>query len=435
MRNESSAAAKSPFGNLPTLELWIIEANLLKRKRNAEIVSLRFFHPCNIIRGVSVRLPRRRDHSDYFSLHPRTDSSPTLMEIASKETLDELQPPPAVNGQQFRTKLAAGIASLVVGGCLMGAKFYVYRLTGSSAFLSDALESIINVVASSFVLVSIVLASKPPDASHPYGHGKIEYFSVGFEGALIIGAAAGIFHKAWPQILHPKALPNLESGILISCAISAVNLILGLALIYLGKRTKSITLVADGRHLLTDVFTSGGVVAGVFLVWLTGWLWMDGTVACLVALNILFTGWRMIRHSFAGLMDASDPALLQEITRILASHRKREWIDVHQLRARRYGTHVHLDFHLILPREFTLEEGYREVKELQSIFREQYGSGADVNVHVDPCTCRECPLCGRTPCLCREKPAGRQRLWTQEVVTRGPEAPRQAEEDSKEPNR
>lgn len=299
----------------------------------------------------------------------------------------------------------------------MGAKFYVFKITGSSAFLSDALESIINVVASAFVLLSILLASKPPDASHPYGHGKIEYFSVGFEGALIIGAAVGILLQAWPQIFNPKPLPNLGSGLLISGGISTVNLVLGTVLISLGKRTQSITLVADGKHVLTDVFTSLGVILGLFLVWLTGWTWMDGAVACLVALNILFTGWRLMGHSFAGLMDASDPQLLEEITWILNKNRKKEWIDIHQLRARRYGSHIHLDFHLILPRTFTLEEMHHEVKELERIFKVRYGERADVNIHVEPCKSSECPICGHSPCRCRSKPARELRIWNQKDIT------------------
>lgn len=341
--------------------------------------------------------------------------------------------PVATNGRRhFRMRVAAALASLLVGAGLVGAKFYVFRITGSSAFLSDALESIINVVASAFVLLSILLASKPPDASHPYGHGKIEYFSVGFEGALIIGAAVGILLQAWPQILNPRPLPNLESGLLISGAISAVNLILGTVLISLGKRTQSITLVADGKHVLTDFFTSLGVILGLFLVWLTGWIWMDGAVACLVAVNILFTGWRLIRHSFAGLMDASDPELLEEITWILKKHRKKEWIDIHQLRARRYGSHVHLDFHLILPRTFTLEEVHHEVKELERIFKARYGERADVNIHVEPCKSIECPICGHGPCRCRLEPPRGLRIWNKEDITGAYVSPPQGGAVSKE---
>lgn len=338
--------------------------------------------------------------------------------------LMEAPPHPAPFGQgesSFRIRLAAASASLLVALGLLAAKFYVYRITGSSAFLSDALESIINAVAAAFALISVIFAAKPPDVTHPYGHGKIEYFSVGFEGALIFGAAIGIVLKAWPQIFHPRPLPNLGDGLLISSALSTVNLALGATLIRIGKRTRSITLVADGKHVLTDVVTSLGVVIGLLIVWFTGWIWMDGVVACLVALNILWTGCNLVRHSFSSLMDASDPALLDEIAHILNQHRKKEWIDIHQLRARRYGSFVHLDFHLILPRELTLEKGHREVKELQRIFQSHYGESVDVNVHVDPCTKSECAVCNHDPCVCRRAELVKQRIWQRDVIVNGPE--------------
>jgi cation diffusion facilitator family transporter len=152
----------------------------------------------------------------------------------------------------------------------------------------------------------------------PYGHGKIEYFSAGFEGALIILAAVGILYKAAPQLLHPLPLPRLELGLLLVLLAALVNLALGVGLIRVGRLTHSLALVADGRHLLSDVYTSAGVLLGLALVRVTGWYWLDGAVACLVALNILWIGGRLLRQSFAGLMDTSDPELLDEISHLLA---------------------------------------------------------------------------------------------------------------------
>ena len=236
-----------------------------------------------------------------------------------------------------RARLVAISASFVIGCLLMSIKFYAYWLTQSAAILSDALESIINVVASAFALGAIVLAARPPDLSHPYGHGKIEYFSVGFEGALIFLAAVGIFIKAADQLWHPRELPSLGTGLWLLFAVNVVNLALGLGLIFVGKKTNSITLVADGRHILTDVYTTGGVLIGLFLVWLTGKIWLDGATAALVGVNILYTGWKLVGHSFAGLMDASDSQLLEQIATVLKAHRKPTWVDIHQLRARRAG--------------------------------------------------------------------------------------------------
>ena len=181
---------------------------------------------------------------------------------------------------QVRTRITAVSLSLVVGALLMAAKFYIYRITLSTAILSDALESIINVVASAFALGSILLAAIPPDKNHPYGHGKIEYFSAGFEGALIMLAAAGIFKTGWPRIFEPAPLPNLQEGLWLLLGASLVNLLLGLGLIRTGRKTRSLTLEADGKHVLTDVYTSVGVILGLFLV-NSDRMVLDGRGGCL----------------------------------------------------------------------------------------------------------------------------------------------------------
>jgi cation diffusion facilitator family transporter len=319
-------------------------------------------------------------------------------------------------------------ASVVLGVLLMGVKFYAYWLTDSAAILSDALESIINVVASAFALGAVVVAARPPDLSHPYGHGKIEYFSVGFEGALIFLAAVGIFIKAADQLWHPRPLPSLEIGLGLLLGAGIVNLGLGLGLISVGKKTSSITLIADGRHILTDVYTSGGVLIGLLLVWLTGRVWLDGATAAIVGANILYTGWRLVSHSFAGLMDAADTQLLEEIATVLKGHRKPSWVDIHQLRARRAGERLYVDFHLILPQDFSLEEAHREVKELEQIFRDHYRDQAEINIHVDPCNGNmECPICGNDPCQRRQSDTVWQRIWQREVLVEG----REGDDDSK----
>lgn len=321
----------------------------------------------------------------------------------------------------LKTRVLAISLSVVLSLALMALKFYAYWLTGSAAILSDALESIINVAASAFALGSIIFGARSPDPSHPYGHGKIEFFSAGFEGALIILAAIGIFYQAWPQLLHPHGLPHLGGGILILAGVNVVNLMLGAGLVLVGKRTHSLVLVADGKHILTDVYTTLGVLLGLGLVLLTGWYWVDGAMAFLVGLNIIVTGAKLVRQAFAGLMDTSDPQLLQEISGILQKHRKNIWIDVHQLRARRSGDIIHLDFHLILPRDLTLEEGHREVKDLEKIFQAHFGKTADILIHVDPCARPICPICGFEPCQHRQADTRQQSLWQTEVVTARPE--------------
>lgn len=310
--------------------------------------------------------------------------------------------------------------SVGVSIALMALKFYVYRLTNSAAVLSDALESIINVVASVFALWSVMLARKPPDSTHPYGHGKIEYFSAGFEGALIILASIGIVRAGIVQITAPEALSDLDSGLFILLLTSLVNLALGLVLVRLGRRTHSLILTADGKHVLSDVYTSAGVLVGLFVVHLTGILWLDGAVAVAVALNILFVGAKLMRASFAGLMDASDFELLGDISRIISENRKDTWIDVHKLRAWKSGNAVYVDFHLILPRGMTLDAAHKEVTELEHLLNDHLRTlHAQAFIHAEPCIDPECPICGYDPCAIRQRPTREARLWRRDTLTSG----------------
>lgn len=317
---------------------------------------------------------------------------------------------------EFRRRGLAMGASLLVGVTLLLAKFYAYHITRSTAVLSDALESIINVVAGAFALWSVLLAAKPPDESHLYGHGKIEFFSAGFEGALIILAAVGIFRTGLYQLLNPHPIPSLDVGLIIVIGTSLANMLTGVLLVREGRRIRSLTLVADGKHLLTDVYTSAGVVVGLLLVRWTGLLWLDGATACLMGLNILFTGWKLVRESYAGLMDETDPRLLEEICDILIKYRRDIWIDVHRLRAWKSGNILHIDFHLILPRDLSLEESHGEVKTLEAIFKSVYGERTDILIHADPCIDPECKVCSFDPCTLRQKLVQRQSLWRREEI-------------------
>ena len=310
------------------------------------------------------------------------------------------------------------LLSVAVSTALMGAKFLTYHLTQSSAVLSDALESIINVVAGAFAFLSVWMAAKPPDPDHPYGHGKIEYFSAGFEGALIIVAAVGIFYSGIEHLQHPRVLPNLEEGLLILIAATAVNLLLGICLIRVGHRTDSVTLISDGKHILTDVYTSGGVLIGLVLVLWTGRLWLDGVIACLVGVNILVTGTQLVRQAFSKLMDASDPLVLNAITEELERHRRNEWIDIHQLRAWQAGHLTHVDLHLVLPKDLSMDRGHSEAKAVEHLLMERFKGNASVLVHVDPCDESLCPLCVQNECQWRTHRLGSRPIWTRGHLVR-----------------
>ncbi|MCE5334760.1 MAG: cation diffusion facilitator family transporter [Desulfobacteraceae bacterium] len=315
-----------------------------------------------------------------------------------------------------KQRLVAMVVSVSVSTLLMGVKFYTYWLTGSAAILSDALESIINVVASGFALYSVMFAAKPPDLSHPYGHGKAEYFSAGFEGALIILAAGAIVWEALPRILQPQPVPRLDAGLLLLLGTCAVNGALGIWLVRKGLATNSAAVSADGKHIISDVYTSAGVIAGLVLVRQTGWLQLDGAIACLVALNILVIGVRLVRESSSRLMDASDPELLDQITAVISKNRRPQWIDVHRMRAWRSGERIHADFHLILPRSLSLEAAHKEVTEVERILQSQVPGMGDALVHAEPCIMPEFPICGYAPCAGRKEPALRQPLWYRDAV-------------------
>jgi cation diffusion facilitator family transporter len=351
----------------------------------------------------------------------RHDANGRHKEKTMRDTPKTLPDPVSVearNAAHQKLRLRMILLSVVVSTALLAAKFMTYHLTHSSAVLSDALESIINVVAGAFAFLSVWMSAKPPDTEHPYGHGKIEYFSAGFEGALIIVAAIGIFYTGIQHLQHPRVLPNLKEGLVILVVATAINLLLGIALIRTGRRTDSVTLTADGKHILTDVYTSGGVLIGLVLVWLTGWLWMDGVVACLVGVNILVTGTQLVRQSFSRLMDASDPSLLNVIASTLERHRRQEWIDIHQLRAWRAGNLIHVDLHLVLPRDLSMDHGHMEAKAIEHLLIDHFEGNASVLVHMDPCDANLCPICRHSECRWRTGRMGPRPAWTRGHLVR-----------------
>jgi cation diffusion facilitator family transporter len=317
-----------------------------------------------------------------------------------------------------RQRMLTILFSFGLGVVLLGMKFFTYRMTHSSAVLSDALESIINVAASAFAAVSVWVAAKPPDPDHPYGHGKIEYFSAGFEGALIVLAAVGIFYTGLRQIWQPRELPNLQQGILLLFVAIAANAAMAIILIRIGKRTDSIALIADGRHLFTDVYSSLGVIAGLILVRWTGWLRADGIVACLLGVHILIAGSRLVYESSTRLMDASDPYLLDRIIALLRSHRRPEWIDIHQLRATRAGILIHVDLHLVLHGDISLREAHHAAKAVEKLLVEAFYKNISVLVHMDPCEIIDCPQCVRKSCPERAAQPTPLPEWTREHLTR-----------------
>lgn len=286
---------------------------------------------------------------------------------------------------QLRSRrLPAMLASLLVGVALLLVKWVAYWLTGSHAILSDALESIVNVVASGFGVLSVLLSTRPPNPKYPYGYGKIAYFSAGFEGGLIVLAACAIIYESVQGLVYGQPLRQLNVGLVLILLASMANLALGLMLVRQGKRTHSLILQADGRHILTDVYTSFGVVGGVALVMLTDWHWLDEAVAILVALNIVWTGYTLVREGVIGLMDRADPQVLAQIVDALQNARRTGWIDLHQLRCWQAGDRTFVDFHLVVPDDWTVSQLHDTHVQCREILRGALGASTEIIIHFDP---------------------------------------------------
>ncbi len=311
-----------------------------------------------------------------------------------------------------RIRLRAGVVSLVVSVVLLAAKYQAYRLTGSTAILSDALESIVNVVAALFAIGGLVFAAHPADRNHPYGHGKVEFFSAAFEGGLIAFAAVVIIYEAVLGLVTGVELRRLDTGVLIIVAASAVNLILGLFLVRTGRRHHSLTLVADGQHVLSDVWTSAGIVVGLLLVKLTGLAWLDPAVAALVALNLLWTGYRLVRHAAGGLLDEEDTEMLGRLLETLRSHVGQGVIRVHHLRAIRAGRFHHVDAHLVVPEFWPVDRAHDMAEALAERVIAQLGVEGEIVFHTDPCHRIYCAMCDLEPCGVRREPFTARPLLT-----------------------
>jgi cation diffusion facilitator family transporter len=281
-----------------------------------------------------------------------------------------------------RTQKAA-LASAGIGALVTGLKFVAYWLTGSLALYSDALESIINVAAAVFAFVALRVAARPADADHPYGHHKAEYFSAVVEGALIIVAAILILREAFYGILAPKALDAPALGLAVNALATAINAAWAWALMQRGRLWRSPALVADASHVMADVFTSGGVLIGLGLVAVTGLVILDPLIAGLVALNILWSGWGMVRDSVSGLMDkAAPPELVGQLREIISVHGEGA-LEVHDMRTRHAGQATFIDFHLVVPGEMSVADSHAICDRLETAI-EGAIEGAVVVIHVEP---------------------------------------------------
>jgi cation diffusion facilitator family transporter len=318
---------------------------------------------------------------------------------------------------ESRARVRAGLVSLVASGLILLAKFLAYRMTGSTAILSDALESIVNVVAAVFALGSIAFASQPADRNHPYGHGKIEFVSAAFEGGLIAFAALVIVYEVIRALIHGVEVRALDYGLLVVAAAGLANLALGWYLVGRGRALRSVALEADGQHVIADCWTSGGIVVGLLLVRFTGLTWLDPIIAALVALNLMWAGFRVVRHAFAGLLDEEDTPLLARLLAVLGNYMGQGVIRVHHLRAISAGRFHHVDAHLVVPEFWSVDQAHELAESLAERVMADLGVEGELVFHTDPCHRAYCSMCDLEDCLVRREPfRGRPPLTLEEAV-------------------
>ncbi len=279
--------------------------------------------------------------------------------------------------------LRIAIGSVGVGLLVLALKAFAYYLTGSVALYSDALESVVNVASALAALLAVWYAAKPADSNHPYGHHKAEYFAAVLVGVLIVLAALSIVREAWMNYQAPQEITYSAAGLLANGAASVINGIWAYVLLREGRRQRSVALEADGRHLVTDVVSSLGVLLGVGLVLTTGWETLDSVLAGLVAINILWSGWLLVKQSIGGLMDEAAPFDVQDKLRDLISEAGEGALEAHDLRTRAAGNVIFVDFHLVVPGDMTVRDAHDICDRIEELIEERLPS-VKSTIHVEP---------------------------------------------------
>lgn len=305
---------------------------------------------------------------------------------------------------------------VVVAVLLFGLKIVAYYITHSVAILTDALESTVNVVSGFIGLYSLYVAAKPRDMDHPYGHGKAEFISAAVEGTLIMVAGLYIIYECIMHFIHPRDLQRLDDGMILVAVAGLINYLMGTVAIKRGRKNNSVALIASGRHLHTDTYSTIGILLGIFLVWITGWQLLDTIVALIFSCFILYTGYTILRPSLAGIMDEADRALLKEMVAQLQANRRVNWIDLHNLRVIKYGSILHVDCHLTVPWYLNVHEAHVEIDALSQQIRSAFGDSIELFVHSDGCLEFSCAICSKADCPVRQHDFQHTVVWTVENI-------------------
>jgi cation diffusion facilitator family transporter len=301
----------------------------------------------------------------------------------------------------------------VIAIVLFLVKIVAWYLTNSVAILTDAMESIVNVIAALIGVYSLYVSAKPKDQDHPYGHGKVEFLSAAVEGTLIMVAGFLVIYKATISILiHPHPIQKLDYGIILVATTAVVNFVAGSICLNIGRKNNSLALIASGKHLRTDTWSTLGIIVGLILLYFLKYAWLDSAVAIVFASFIIYTGYKIIRTSIAGIMDEADIELLKKLVTLLNANRKENWIDLHNLRIIKYGGTLHMDCHLTVPWYLNVREAHDEVEALGVLVKNEFGEAVELFVHSDDCREFSCRICYKKDCLVRLHDFENRIEWT-----------------------
>ncbi|WP_285269517.1 cation diffusion facilitator family transporter [Kaistella rhinocerotis] len=303
-----------------------------------------------------------------------------------------------------------------IGIGLFIAKLLAWHLTNSDAVFSDAMESIVNIVAGFLGLYSLYVAAKPRDTGHPYGHGKAEFVTSGIEGGLIIFAGIIIIVQAVDSLLHGNVPKKLDWGILIVGVTAGINYLMGYISYKKGIRENSLVLQSSGKHLQSDTFTTLGVVLSLVLVYFTKIYWIDAVVALLFGGYIIFIGYQIIRKSLSGIMDEADVRLLTKLSKLLNENRQRDWVDIHNVRIQQHGSELHIDAHLTLPWYYDLRTAHNEMEEVYKLIGKNSERTIEFNFHLDDCKPFSCEICELWECKVRQHTFKKKIEWNDSTI-------------------
>lgn len=315
-----------------------------------------------------------------------------------------------------KEKIGVQTFALVIGFIVLAVKFYAFFTTNSNAILTDALESIINIVAGGFGLYSLYLAAKPHDEDHPYGHGKIEFISASIEGSLIFSAGLVMIVKSIYNLFKPIEIASLDTGLILVVISGLINFGLGHYAQRSGEKNSSLTLIASGEHLKSDAYTSIGLLIGLGFIFLTKIYWMDNVVSILMGVMIIYSGTKILKKSVAGIMDEADFALLDKVVYHLNDKRRDNWIDIHNLRIIKFGEKIHIDCHTTVPWYFNANEVHDELKLVEENIKDIIPNNLETFIHADPCHPKSCKSCNKQDCKVRQFTFEQKIEWTLENV-------------------